>query len=256
MSSPQPSGGLDLVGSEARFRDLCEHLPVGMFVIDVRDFCTYANQAARAMLGLTTDEALEHHWNRNLHPDDIGPVREHWQSAWASESDFIVEFRCQFADRPVAWLRGHAVPQRSSTGEIIGYVGTLRDITAERRAAQALYEKETLQVLQAGAEGLLDGTATKAELWDAIVQALTLDARQRQQLGKQHEVQKSVSALSLQELEVLRGIIQGKANKQIAKQLDVSLRTVESRRHVIFEKFQVKSVAELVRAVIEAGIEV
>ena len=42
-------------------------------------------------------------------------------------------------------------------------------------------------------------------------------------------------------------------NKNIAKELDLGLRTVELRRHQIMKKMNVDSVAELVRLVMEAG---
>jgi FixJ family two-component response regulator len=113
----------------------------------------------------------------------------------------------------------------------------------------------TVRVMQAGAVTLLDKPYREDDLWDAIRKALTLDALRHNELARRQEVQQSYDQLTPQEIAVLRGIVAGKANKQIAKQLDVSLRTVESRRHAIFEKFQVKSVAELVRLVIEAGLE-
>ena len=42
-------------------------------------------------------------------------------------------------------------------------------------------------------------------------------------------------------------IVEGLANKVIARKLDVSIRTVESRRHDVFEKMEADSLAELVR---------
>lgn len=113
----------------------------------------------------------------------------------------------------------------------------------------------TVKVMQAGAVTLLDKPYREDDLWDAVRKALTLDASRHSEAARQHEIQACYDQLTPQEKEVLRGIVAGKANKQIAKQLDVSLRTVESRRHTIFEKFQVKSVAELVRLVIEAGLQ-
>lgn len=114
----------------------------------------------------------------------------------------------------------------------------------------------TVKVMQAGAVTLLDKPYRDDDLWDAIRKALTIDAARTSQLARRQEIQTNFNELSPQEVEVLRGIVAGKANKQLAKQLDVSLRTIESRRHVIFEKFQVKSVAELVRLVIEAGLQI
>ncbi len=45
-------------------------------------------------------------------------------------------------------------------------------------------------------------------------------------------------------------MVEGTANKVIARRLDVSVRTVENRRHDIFEKMRAKSLAELVRMVV------
>ena len=51
-------------------------------------------------------------------------------------------------------------------------------------------------------------------------------------------------------------IVQGQPNKVIAKQLNMSIRTVESRRHEVFTKMGVESVAELVRLAIEGELVV
>ena len=48
-------------------------------------------------------------------------------------------------------------------------------------------------------------------------------------------------------------MVDGKANKEIAAKLSVSVRTVEARRHQIFKKAGVESVAQLVKIVLEAG---
>ncbi len=54
------------------------------------------------------------------------------------------------------------------------------------------------------------------------------------------------------ERDVLDLLVQGKMNKNIAKDLDIGLRTVELRRHQIMKKLGVNSVAEVVRLVFEA----
>ena len=44
----------------------------------------------------------------------------------------------------------------------------------------------------------------------------------------------------------------GKPNKQIARELDVSIRTIENRRRDVFAKMKTDNVADLVRMVIQA----
>ncbi|MGB7346498.1 MAG: LuxR C-terminal-related transcriptional regulator, partial [Pirellulaceae bacterium] len=56
--------------------------------------------------------------------------------------------------------------------------------------------------------------------------------------------------LSEKESQVMELMIDGAANKKIAHHLNVSIRTVENRRHDVFEKMNAKSLAELVRMVV------
>jgi two-component system, LuxR family, response regulator FixJ len=50
-------------------------------------------------------------------------------------------------------------------------------------------------------------------------------------------------------------IVAGKANKCIAAELDIGVRTVESRRREVLQQMKAESVADLVRMVMEADLE-
>jgi FixJ family two-component response regulator len=112
----------------------------------------------------------------------------------------------------------------------------------------------TVKVMQQGAVTLLEKPYEDDELWDAIRGALANDARTREELGWVQEVRRRWETLTDKEREVLDGIVAGKANKVIARDLGISVRTVENRRRDIFAKMQADSVAELVRLVLEAGL--
>jgi FixJ family two-component response regulator len=56
-----------------------------------------------------------------------------------------------------------------------------------------------------------------------------------------------MSMLSPREREVLCKVVDGNANKVIARHLDISEKTVEKHRASVMKKLQVRSVAELVR---------
>lgn len=53
------------------------------------------------------------------------------------------------------------------------------------------------------------------------------------------------------ERDVLEHVVQGLSSKSVAKVLDISYRTVELHRSHIMEKLRVRSVAELIRLVVE-----
>ena len=79
----------------------------------------------------------------------------------------------------------------------------------------------------------------------ALAKAGTLLERQAQ-LGS---IQARIDSLSQREREVLDGLIEGKANKVIAFDLDISARTVEVYRANVMAKMQARSLSELVRMV-------
>ncbi len=65
---------------------------------------------------------------------------------------------------------------------------------------------------------------------------------------------KIVESLTRRQRQVLEGLIEGLPNKLIAYRLDLSIRTVEGYRAAIMERTQVKSLSELVRLAINAGM--
>ena len=60
--------------------------------------------------------------------------------------------------------------------------------------------------------------------------------------------------LTAREFEVLRHVITGLPNKQIAERLNISEKTVKAHRGRLVAKLAVKTVAELVRFAEKAGI--
>jgi DNA-binding NarL/FixJ family response regulator len=63
-----------------------------------------------------------------------------------------------------------------------------------------------------------------------------------------------IEQLTGREREVLLGIARGRTNKEIAAELGISHRTVETHRESLMRKLQIRTVAELTRFAISAGI--
>ncbi|HRX81213.1 MAG: response regulator transcription factor [Planctomycetaceae bacterium] len=108
----------------------------------------------------------------------------------------------------------------------------------------------SVQAMQNGAVTVLEKPLSHQELWDSVHRALRRDAHARRIDAKHSIVRRRLSMLSAKERQVLDLMIQGKANKVIASRLDVSVRTVEARRHQIFAKTKTESIAELVRLIL------
>jgi two-component system response regulator DctR len=80
--------------------------------------------------------------------------------------------------------------------------------------------------------------------------AVALLARRRKDITA-----RALAELTEREREVMRLVIDGRPNKLIADELDISVRTVEVHRARVFEKMNVKSAVELANLVREAGRE-
>jgi two-component system response regulator FixJ len=113
----------------------------------------------------------------------------------------------------------------------------------------------TVRAIKAGAVTLLEKPYADDALWDAIRKGLAMDAAERGKHEYQKELRRRMERLGDTQRTVMDMVVQGLPNKVIAKRLDVSVRTIENRRHEIFSIMHADSVAELVRMVIEAEAE-
>ncbi len=71
---------------------------------------------------------------------------------------------------------------------------------------------------------------------------------------KNPDQQESESVLTRREKGILKMIVNGKNNREIADELDISIRTIETHRANIMKKLQVKNAVELVRVALEEKI--
>ncbi|MDB5999169.1 MAG: DNA-binding response regulator, partial [Rhizobacter sp.] len=82
-------------------------------------------------------------------------------------------------------------------------------------------------------------------LVDRIEKALALSAQAIGERRTSEAFQRRLAELTERERDVMQRVIEGKPNKLIADELDISVRTVEVHRARMFEKMDVKSAVEL-----------
>lgn len=102
-----------------------------------------------------------------------------------------------------------------------------------------------VRAMRSGAVTVLDKPFDPNELWEAIREAIREDGLSRAKATQIADLRERFAQLTDQERTVLRLIVQGYINKQISKHLDVSVRTVESRRQQIFKKTGARNLGEL-----------
>ena len=126
------SSQTELRESEALFRSLSESSPVGIFKIDAGGKCTYTNPRCQAIGGFTAAEALGDGWMRFVHPEDIKLIRAKWSESRSLDGDFSCEFRHIQPNGTIRFGRVKTATIFSDKGQLIGYVGTVIDITESR----------------------------------------------------------------------------------------------------------------------------
>jgi len=108
--------------------------------------------------------------------------------------------------------------------------------------------------MKAGAVDYLSKPFRDEDLLCALEQALTRSSEQWLQRSQRKEVRRRVATLTPREFDVLKLVIAGMLNKQIASQFGTTEGTIKVHRGRVMEKMGVTSVAELVILAQRAGI--
>ena len=111
----------------------------------------------------------------------------------------------------------------------------------------------TVRAIKAGADDFLTKPVASADLVQAIEQALARHKASLDLKNRLDELRARIGTLTPRQREVFALVIRGKTNKEIARALGGTERTIKAHRHMVMEKMQVLSVAELVSLAERAG---
>jgi FixJ family two-component response regulator len=104
-----------------------------------------------------------------------------------------------------------------------------------------------VSALKGGAVDFVQKPFSYREVVSIIEKAFRRDAEIREKRARRSRITGRLATLTEREREVLQRVIEGKPNKIIAAELDISMKTVEFHRAKVMEKIGVTSVAELVQ---------
>jgi FixJ family two-component response regulator len=105
----------------------------------------------------------------------------------------------------------------------------------------------SVRAMKAGAVEFLTKPFHDQELLDAIHAAIERDRERRREAAIVDEIRLRFSLLTEREREVMKLVVTGRVNKQIAADLDVSEVTVKVHRGQVMRKMRARSLPELVR---------
>ncbi len=131
---------IDLRQSEQLYATLAEATPVGIFRTDIIGNCLYVNEKWCQIAGTNPEDALGLGWINSIYEGDRQLVDTEWNKAIEAKRPFSLEYRFQNPKGEITWVYGQAVAELGITGNIVGYVGTITDIS-DRKLGELLLQE-------------------------------------------------------------------------------------------------------------------
>jgi PAS domain S-box-containing protein len=212
-------------------------VPTMIWVADVKGACRHVNLAWQEFTGKQIDECLGDGWLGAMHPEDAHAWPEQIAQAMISREPFVLECRLRRRDGRYRWLMKSGQPFYGDRGQLLGFIGCCNDVTAQRQALDALRQatdkhRSVLSNLR-DAVSVIENFLRTEEPHSSASQDDRLTPRQR---------------------EILHLIARGFATREIAAQLHVSSKTVESHRAQLMQRLNIHDVAGLTRYAIRTGL--
>ena len=111
-----------------------------------------------------------------------------------------------------------------------------------------------VRAMQAGAFDFIEKPFDGAVLLERVHRALALDVESREKDEYTREIDARLTTLTRRERQVMDLVVQGLLNKQVASELNISMKTVENHRARVMDKMSADSLAELVRMALAVGL--
>lgn len=201
------------------FYNLAIHAPVGIYATNRKGQCTFVNPYLCKLLGVSRRRALGLGWMRSIHPLDRERVSAQRRLVIASAKPSEMRYRIVGRNGATTWVAASSMPVVDRKGRVRGRIGAVVDITAQKNA-EALADRERRKASHA------------AERSPLALLALTAQGRG------------TPAALSPQEWRVLALVSAGKTNKEAARLMKLSDKTVKNYISNIFQKLHLRRRAE------------
>ena len=140
----EADGELDeeaLRGSDARYRDLVEHVDDVIYAVDDNGVLTYVSPAIESFGGYAPSEVIGRRFEEFIFEEDHQRIRESYLEILSGHGSGAGEYRVLTKSGEIRWMRTSSRPMFAD-GRVAGVQGVLSDITGLKRAEEALRESE------------------------------------------------------------------------------------------------------------------
>lgn len=195
--------------------------------------------------------------------DDHALVRRGFRRMLEDEDDIVVKAEAGDGEEAIALaakLRPQVIVMDCALPGTSGLVATRRILEKNRNIAilmLSMHSEETWvrQAMEAGARGYMLKNAVDLELVTAIRRVANGETVLDPQVARVASLKgEREQGLTPRELEILQLIVEGKSNKEIASQLNLSANTIAVHRANIMDALGIHKTAELVVYAIRNGL--
>ncbi len=123
---------VELRESEEKFRLISASSKVGIFQLDTEGNTVYANDELSHITGLSNNAIIENSWLSVIHKDDKALIENSWRSMLSNNQ--AININCRLQNGTIKWISGHVGLLTSNDAEVLGYLGTINDITEIKNA--------------------------------------------------------------------------------------------------------------------------
>jgi PAS domain S-box-containing protein len=172
--------------SDRHYSTLATAAPVAIFCFDEIFNCTYVNDRWSEMTGRSKESALGQGWMAALHPDDRDQLLAKWTEDYAHDNPnsrvvLHSEGRHLRPDGSVNYFFVQVAKEIDSDNKVVGYLGTLTDITIRKQAELALQKTEKCY------RALMDGASDAILLADLQGNLIEANQKAEKLLGYSHD---------------------------------------------------------------------
>jgi len=241
--------------SESELHQFAAHVHDGVWLSDAeRQTFSFMSENAARLWGVPREDILRDPdaLAAIVQPDDLQRLAKAVEELHVGPIEIRV--RVTPPDQPLRWLRLRMFPIRDEQGRLSRVAGLTEDVTVHHAAAELLEQtqRHAIRLVQALREpmGVLSqalGGRTDDGVPDELPAATVAESLDLERI---REFQRRSAALTARERQVMDLMVNGRTTRQIATELELSPKTVETHRAHLLRKTGVTSIAELVTLVV------